>query len=434
MLLVTEEERRVLEFIDRDKENIIGYLKKLIGFRTITPQENERAMGDDYKDFQNFIRSTLEEMGFDVDMWEIDASELDSFPGSGVLKDRDLSNMPVLAGKLEGGGKGRSLILNGHYDVVPTGIIDNWSHPPFDAEIEDNKIFGRGSNDMKGGVAAIIHALKAIQQAGIALNGDVIVETAPDEEQTSMGTLSCCQRGYTADAAIIPEPTDMKVLVAVRGSVYGKITVLGRAGHAEMPQPDWTEGGAVNAISKAAKIIAALDELNDEWKMSPEKQHKYLAPDIIVPTVIHGGEWPVTYPEKVEITFGSMFIPTTKHKIKEIEAKLKSVADSDSWLKEHPPKLEIEGWLYGAEVKEDEPIVDIGREALRDLGIEPELRGYGTLTDSVHLINCLKIPTISIGPDIKTAHMADECVDVDELMNTVKVLALCIMRWCGTSA
>lgn len=432
--MITEQERRVLEFIDRGKEDIIEDLRKLIGFRTVTPQENESAKGEDYKDFQKFIRSTLEEMGFDVDMWEIDASKLDSFPGSGVLKDRDLSNMPALAGKLEGSGEGRSLILNGHYDVVPAGIIENWRHPPFDAKIEDNKIIGRGTNDMKGGIAAIIHALKAIQQAGIVLNGDVIVESVPDEEQTSMGTLSCCQRGYTADAAIIPEPTDMKVLVAVRGSVYGRITVLGRAGHAEMPQPDWTEGGAVNAISKAAKIVAALDELTDEWRMSPEKQHKYLDPDIIVPTIIHGGEWPVTYPEKVEITFGSMFIPSTKDKIKEIKAKLKSVADSDPWLKEHPPKLEIDGETYGAEVEEDEPIVDTGREALRDLGIEPELRGYGTLTDSIHLINCLGIPTISIGPDIKTAHMANECVDIDELMNTVKALALCTMRWCGTGA
>ncbi len=432
--MITEEESRVLKFIDRSREDIIGHLRKLIGFRTITPQENETAEGEDYRDLQDFIRSILEEMGFSIDMWEIDSSELDSFPGSGVLKDRDLGNMPVLAGKLEGNGKGRSLILNGHYDVVPAGIIENWKHPPFDAEIEDNKIFGRGASDMKGGIAAIIHALRAIQQTGVILKGDVTVETVPDEEQTCMGTLSCCQRGYTADAAIIPEPTEMKILVAMRGSLYGKITVPGRAGHAEVSHPDWTKGGAVNAISKAAKIIAAMDELNDEWRHSPEKQHKYLDPDIITPTIIHGGEWPVTHPEKVEIIFGSMFIPGTKDKIKEIEAKLKSVADSDSWLKEHPPRLETEGWAYGAEVKEDEPIVDVGKEALRDLGFEPELRGYGTLTDSIHLINHMGIPSISIGPDINTAHMADEYVDIDELMNTTKVMALCIMRWCGTGA
>ena len=123
--MITEDEHRVLEYIDGGREDIIEYLRKLIGFRTVTTQENERAEGDHYRDLQKFLRSTLEEMGFEIDEWEIDSSELDSYPGSGVLKDRDLSNMPVLAGKLEGDGNGRSLILNGHYDVVPAGIIEN---------------------------------------------------------------------------------------------------------------------------------------------------------------------------------------------------------------------------------------------------------------------------------------------------------------------
>ena len=88
--------------------------------------------------------------------------------------------------------------------------------------------------------------------------------------------------------------------------MYGKITVFGRAGHAEMTQPHWTEGGAVNAISKAVKIIGALEGLTEQWRTRPDKQHKYLDPDIIIPTVIKGGEWTVTYPEKVEIQFGSI--------------------------------------------------------------------------------------------------------------------------------
>jgi acetylornithine deacetylase len=89
-------------------------------------------------------------------MWEVDSSELKSFPGSGVNKSRDLSNMPVLVGKLKGNGKGKSLILNGHYDVVPEGIVENWKHNPFKGEIEDNRIFGRGANDMKGGMQAAL--------------------------------------------------------------------------------------------------------------------------------------------------------------------------------------------------------------------------------------------------------------------------------------
>ncbi len=431
--MLTEKETEVLKLIDENKEEIIEYLKKLISYKTITPHDGARAEGDDYSTLQNFIRNTLEEMNFNIDMWEVDSSKLESFPGSGVLKDRDLSNMPVLVGKAKGNGKGKSLILNGHYDVVPVGVIENWKHDPFKGEIEENKIFGRGTNDMKGGITAMVQAINFIQKAGVKLGGDLTVETVPDEEGSCMGTLACCQRGYTADAAIIPEPTDMKVLVAVRGSLYGKITVFGRAGHAEMPQPPWIEGGAGNAISKAMKVIAALEELVEEWRTRSDKQHKFLHPDMIIPTVINGGEWPVTYPEKVEILFGSMFIPSTGTTIDEIEEKIANIANYDPWLKEHPPKIETTLWQYGAEVEENESIVKTAMAALEDLGIEPALRGYGTLTDSIHLINYSKIPTISIGPDIKTAHMADEFVEIGQLLDTTKALALAIMRWCGTT-
>lgn len=428
--MLTEKENVVLDLIDRKKDEIVEYLRKLVRFKTVTPEEGAKAEGDDYRDLQNFVGKTLEEMGFSVDMWEVDSSKLEDFPGSGVIHKRDLSNMPVVVGKIEGHGKGNSLILNGHYDVVPEGIIENWKHDPFKGEMEDNKIFGRGANDMKGGIAAMLLATRFIQKAGVELRGKLTVETVPDEEATCMGTLACCQRGITADAAIIPEPTNMKILVAMRGSLYGKITVLGRAGHAEMTQPHWSEGGAVNAISKSTKIISVLEELTEEWRTRPDRQHKFLDPDIIIPTVINGGKWAVTYPEKVEIEFGAIFIPKTKDKRREIEEKLMSVANTDPWMKEHPPRLETGAWLYGTEINENEPIVKTGMTALQDLGFEPALTGFGSLTDAVHLVNYSRIPTISIGPDYKSAHMTDEFVEIGQLVDTTKALALAIMRWC----
>jgi acetylornithine deacetylase len=249
-----------------------------------------------------------------------------------------------------------------------------------------------------------------------------------------MGTLSCCQRGYRADAALIPEPTGMDVLLAMRGSLYGEITVFGRAGHAEMAQPHWTEGGAVNAISKAVKVLQGLEALAEEWRVRSDKRHRYLDPDTIVPTLIQGGEWAVTIPEQVKISFGSMFIPSTRDTRKAIEAKLTGIASTDPWMREHPPKLETGEWLYGAEVGEDEPIIQTGLRALQDLGREPKLIGYGTLTDAIHLINYAQIPTISIGPSGLTAHMANEYVEVDELVDTAKAIALVTLRWCGVRA
>lgn len=429
--MLSEKEMLVVGLIEENREEIVDYLRKFISFRTVSPSQSNKIERDEHKRLQNFVCKTLEEMGFALDVWEIDTSKLKSFPGSGVDPDRNLSGMPVVVGKLKGGGRGKSLILNGHYDVVPAGIVGNWSHDPFEGEIEDNKIFGRGACDMKAGIVAMLKAVKFIQRAGIKINGDLTMEIVPDEEGSSMGTLSCCERGYKADAAVIPEPTNMNVLVAVRGNLSGAITVFGRAGHADITQPHWKEGGAVNAMVKAVKVIRALEELTKEWRNRPDMAHKFLDPAIVTPTIIRGGEWLITHPEEVQIGFSSDFSPGMVSKIRqEIEEKIMSVAASDPWMKEHPPKLEA-GWLHGAEIDENEPIVETAMEAARELGIEPKLVGWGTLTDAVHLVNCLKIPTISIGPDDKTAHATDEFVDIEQLVKTTKVLALAVLRWCG---
>ena len=431
--MLNQQEQKLLKIIDQNQNEIVACLQKLINYKTITPQDDDVARGDDYKNLQKYITSIIKDIGFEVDTWEVDASKLPTFPGSGVKQDRDLSNMPVVAGKLKGKGLGKSLILNGHYDVVPPGLRKNWKYDPFGGEIKDKKIFGRGSNDMKGGIAAMVQAIKFIKKAEIELAGDVIVQTVPEEEASCMGTLSCCQRGYTADAAIIPEPTGMNVLVAVRGGAYGKITVFGRAGHAELTQPHWKEGGAVNAITKAMKIIQAFEDLTKEWKARSDKQHKYLDPDKIMATVINGGEWVVTYPEKVEIEFGCQFIPATKNAINEISDAVNKVTLNDDWMKENPPKLEFhDQWWYGAEISEKEPIAQLGFEALKEIGYSPKFMGFGSLTDCIHLINYSKIPTISLGPKIKTAHMANELVSIKELVDTTKAIALSIVRWCGT--
>jgi len=261
----------------------------------------------------------------------------------------------------------------------------------------------------------------------------LIVQTAPEEEISGMGTLACCQKGYKADAAIIPEPTNLDILIAMRGNASGKVTVFGRAGHAdEGVQPHWTEGGAVNAISKSVKILQALEELTEEWKSRPDKQHKLLNPDMVMPTIIKGGEWLIMYPEKVEIGFNADFIPSTVNLKGEIEEKIMSVVATDPWMKAHPPKIEG-GYMYGAEIDENEPIIATATETAQELGIEPKLVGWDTMTDAVHIINYSKIPTISVGPDNTMAHKADEFVDIGQLVQTTKILALSILRWCGYS-
>jgi acetylornithine deacetylase len=430
--MLTDGERRVLQVIDARKNEVVELLRQLLRFKTVTPLTGEKAEGDDYRRLQAFVSKYLADLGFDVETWEADAASLPIFPGSAVMPDRDLSNMPIVVGRRE--GRGRSLLLNGHYDVVPPGILENWSVPPFEGVVADGKIFGRGACDMKGGFAAMLQALRCIADAKVDAPGPLVFESVPDEEQSSMGTLACCQRGIRADAGLIPEPTDMQVLVATRGSFAGRISVFGRAGHSEETPKPWEQGGAVNAITKAVKVLESLEGLNEEWAKRPEKHHKYLDPDIIVPTMIRGGEWEVMYPERVDITFTSDFVPATKDIHGEIQAALDRVASEDSWMRAHPPVLEPPGddYLYAGEVREDEPIVQTTSAALADLGVTPKLVGCGTLSDMVHLVNYSKVPTVSIGPSGRTAHQPDEHVTIDELVAATKAIALVILRWSGS--
>jgi len=432
--MLSQKEKQLLRSIESRKQRIVEKLQTLIRYPTTTPGLGRRAEGRAYRNYQRDIQKTLETLGFAVDSWEIDASKLETFWGSGVDPDRDLGNMPVVVGRKEGRKGGRSLLLNGHYDVVPPGELGAWSYDPFKGDRVENRIYGRGASDMKGGIAAMLSAFELIEEAGVELDGELIFESVPDEEGSTMGTLACCQKGYRADAALIPEPTDMKIQLALRGGVSGKITVFGRAGHADRTQPHFSEGGAVNAITKSMKIVQALEELNEEWRLRPDKRHKYLDPDIVVPTLIHGGEWFVMYPEKVEIDFTTDFIPGTTDLWKELQAKIHAVACSDPWMKTRPPKLEqTDALLYGAEVDEGEPIVSTAAEIMEELGGPVELIGSGGLTDAVHLVNYSKVPTISIGPCGSTAHMNDEYVEIEELVHLTKIISLLILRWCGYS-
>lgn len=430
--MLSIEEAAVVQLIERNRQEVISYLQQLIQYRTITPQTGITVESGDYRALQQLVAETLKQMAFSISSWEVDASQLEDFPGSGINPARDLSKMPVVVGQKQGIGEGRSLILNGHYDVVPPGELGNWKYDPFSGEVEDGRIYGRGACDMKGGIAAMLMAIKFIQQAGVQLAGDLTVQVVPDEEMSCMGTLACCQQGYRADAAIIPEPVDMNVLVAMRGSYFGFIHVYGRAGHAELAQPHWREGGAVNAVSKAAQIVTTLDELNRQWEGQPERQHKYVPGTKVIVTSISGGEWEVTYPEKAEIGFSLMFPPGGEDSADELVDFVAKTAAKDDWMAENPPLVDFNPVsFYGAEISEEEPIAQLGKQVLGELGYAAEFKGFGSLTDAIHLINAAKVPTISIGPGGATAHATDEYVEIDELVDTTKALALAVMRWCG---
>ena len=162
---------------------------------------------------------------------------------------------PQLVARFPGGGGGRSLLLNGHIDAVSAEPLDRWTSSPFKAEVRDGILYGRGSCDMKGGVACMTFAAEVLADLGIRLAGDLIVATNTDEESSGAGGLGLVLRGVEADAGIVTEPTGFDVWISCRGTSYAEVVVPGHPGHAEVYQPHWRDGGAVNAIEKAQIVL-----------------------------------------------------------------------------------------------------------------------------------------------------------------------------------
>src|SRR6478735_1652433 len=292
-------ERALVERIADRREEIVALTRELIGFDTTSragidePAREEAAL-------QQALADRLRAAGAEIDLWEPAPEDVIDHPLSvaGIAFD----GRPQLAATLRGRGGGRSLLLNGHIDVVPAKREEGWTADPFAAQVVEGNIVGRGACDMKGGIAAMVVAAEALAATG-ELRGDVIVCTNTDEESSGVGGLACARHGVRADFAIVPEPSSLEVWPACRGTVYCTITLTGRAGHAEQEHPHWRDGGAVNAIDKGRFLLDGVDRLRADWRSRADlRRHPLLDPPDIVPTrFVADAGWCVTIPNRVEI-------------------------------------------------------------------------------------------------------------------------------------
>ena len=320
---------------------------------------------------------------------------------------------------------------------------------PFKAEVRDGKLYGRGSCDMKGGIAAMTLAAEVIAEGGVELAGDLIVATNTDEESSGAGSSAIVARGIEADAGIVTEATGFDVWVACRGSEYGVVTVPGRPGHAEVFQRSWREGGAVNAIEKAAVVIEAMQKLRSEWSGGAGLEHPYLSRPDVLPTMASAGDWPVTYPASCDLTCAVLYLPSQADERgfgskvrREVEEWILRETARDGWLADNPPRFEW--WPSGVmpmEIAEDDPIVAAMLEAGRDVGRPGKLFGLDSWYDGATFTHFAGIPSIAYGPrgfptepgGPSIAHTIDEHVPVDDLVQCAQALAVCAMRFCGNA-
>jgi acetylornithine deacetylase len=436
-------EERVLEAIEERSEQLVDLARELIGFDTTTRGKPDDAARDEAA-LQALLASRLESAGAEVELWEPEPGELDDWQRQ-VPAGLGFAGRPQLIARFRGRGEGPTLLLNGHVDVVSAEPRERWASDPFAAEVRDGRLYGRGACDMKGGVAAMVLAAVTLAETGFEPAGDLIVSTVTDEEWNGAGSLALATRGVGADAGIVPEATGFEPWIACRGVLNPTVTVEGRPGHAEMPQPDWREGGAVNAIEKMTIVLDAVRTLRERWR-ADDGNHPLLAPGELIPTVIKGGEWWVNYPASCTATIDVTYLPQQGDPDggwgagleREIERWILEHAREDPWLAEHPPSFEWGTNLAPAEIDPDHGIVECVLGAGEGIGRPGKAAALQGWHDAATFTR-FGTPTISYGPaglsneGETMAHAVDEFVPVGDLVDCAKALAVTAMRWSNRS-
>ncbi len=378
---------------------------------------------------QRELAVRLDALGLRVDHWPLDLEALRAhpdYPGEEVEREQAWGLVGV-------SGPGRpALVLQGHVDVVPPGDLQAWTSDPFIAVRHGEEIVGRGSLDMLGGVAAMLAAAAAVRSVGVPLARPYAVHLAIGEEDGGLGAFATLQRGHTGDACIIPEPTNLQLVTANAGSLTFRIEVPGLATHAS------TAYAGSSAIDSYLPIHLALRALQTARNTTPEPL--MLDYPVAYPLSVgrlQAGDWPSSVPDRLvaEGRLGLRIKEDPAEARAELEATVARAAQDDPYLRRHPPTLSWSGGQFrGGHLAPDHPLRDLVRTAHGDVGSAP-IREHGAPWGSdLRLYAGAGIPTLHYGPgDVALAHGPDERVAVEQLMATAKVLAVAIMRSCGSS-
>lgn len=420
---------KYLLYVDRHEEEAIRFLQKMIEFDSSNAEQG--VYGKEY-DIQVWLESLLQEWGFTTHLFEPDNGKIKSYPNYNA--GHQYERRPNLVATLSGKGNGRSLILNGHVDTVPVGDLGKWTYNPWSGFIADGKMYGRGTTDMKAGVAAMILAVRFLQEAGITLDGDVIIQSVVDEEGGGNGTLACVAEGYRADAAIVTEPTRLQVQPVGRGVLLLKVKVTGKTSHACYK---W-EG--VNAIEKAAKIMQGLNELEHHWLA--KRKHPLLPSPTINIGEINGGIAAPIVAGECTMKFDIKYLPieidqngeernVESESVKqEVEACLARVCAGDEWLREHPPELDWYVHVMPFHLEPKHELIECICSVTNQLLGWSKVSGLPSGADARHLQNSGEIPTVVFGPgDMRQAHTTDESIAIQEYIQAIKALGLIVYDW-----
>lgn len=417
------------ETLEGLKPELLETLRELVRI----PSENLPPAGNE-RSCQLYIATCLRRLGLEPDLYDIaDVPGLSTHPE--YWSGRHYAQRPNVNAVLKGSGGGPSLILSGHIDTVPAETPVEWRYPPFGAEVHDGRLFGRGAWDMKAGIAMNLTVLRAIAELGWKLKGDLIFETVADEEFGGVnGTLAARLRGYNAEAAIIGEPTSLRVCPAQRGGRILHILLQGPGGILSSGRPS---GRAVEQLSYVlAKLPQFAQRRSRRVRVDPYYRNSP-EPFAVWVTNIATGRWgwthPITIPERCRVEIYWQTMPNETRE--EVEGEFfewwnEIVNQRPDLFAEGPTIEQPMRWLPGCSIPSDSPLVREFTQAAAGLDVAARVEGLDAPSDMYIFQRCFNTPALMWGPAGGNAHQADEFVEIASLFQATRVLLHFVSRWC----
>ncbi|MEY8829590.1 ArgE/DapE family deacylase [Sedimentitalea sp. XS_ASV28] len=414
---------RILQSVSDGFDEQIAFTQQLVRMPSLRGHEHP---------IQDFLFRTLRDRGYAMDRFVMDRAAIEAHPGGSKFSDQH-SDAPIVVGIHRPNAEaGRSLILQSHLDVVPEGLHDMWSDPPFSARIEGDWMFGRGAADMKAGAAANIYALDALRRIGLQPAATVYVQSVVEEESTGNGALQTFLQGYTADAVLIPEPEDEMLVRANIGVLWFQLQVRGVPVHVrEM-------GEGANAIDGATRLIAVLREIEADWNAEKGKHPHFEEEDHPINLnigKIEGGDWASSVPSWCNIDCRVSIYPgrSAEDAGREICERIATFAQQDKFLSNNPPKIVFNGFFAEGYVLEPGSDAEAVLGRAHEAAIGAPLKSFmtaGYLDTRVYALYN-RIPALCYGPVSRNIHGIDECVSLSSVRRITQAMALFIAEWCG---
>ncbi|WP_299811613.1 ArgE/DapE family deacylase [uncultured Roseibium sp.] len=415
----------ITDAVDASFEKEIAFLQEIVRSPSLRGEE---------AGVQEIVAGALNSRGYQVETYPIDTEALKDHPAYSPATIDYAGTYNVSGRKQPQSTQGRSLILNAHVDVVPTANPDHWTHPPFAAIREGDWLYGRGAGDMKAGLAANLFAVDAIEAAGFQLQAPLEFQSVIDEEVTGNGTAAAILRGASADAVLIPEPTDEDVIFANSGVIKFRISVQGVPAHPREP------ASGLSAIEAAFLVIGGLKTIEKRWN-DEKHQHsgfdKLSNPASLNIGTIHGGEWPASIPFECKLEGRIGFYPgdTPAHRMADFEKALESLCSEDPRLARAKPELEWIGTCQAGYRLEEGSAAEAALSAAHECVTGTPLRRsiMACYLDAALYMNHCGIPSLTYGPLTRNIHGIDECVNLPSLKRVTRTIALFTAQWCGIS-